>query len=86
MSLVQEDGSFSPFGYSVDRRGSIWITALTVSALRLADSYTNIDPSVIAAAMSWLVKNQVTYQKASPFQFNLYFIGYGIKRIILFDL
>ena len=54
----QEDGSFSPFGHSVDRRGSVWITALTVSALRLAEPYINVDPDVISTALAWLVKAQ----------------------------
>ncbi len=55
---MQEDGSFSPFGHSVDRRGSVWITALTVTALRLADPYIDVDPNVLEKALAWLVKAQ----------------------------
>ena len=63
----QEDGSFSPFGHFVDRRGSVWITALTVSALKKAEPYTNIDPKVVSDAMAWLVKNQVPTETCKDF-------------------
>lgn len=56
--VSQEDGSFSPFGRPIDRRGSVWITALTASALRLADPYIDVDQEVLFQALNWLVKAQ----------------------------
>ena len=52
------DGSFTAFGPSYDRRGSVWITALTMSAFRQSQPFVDIDENVITAAVDWLVKTQ----------------------------
>jgi CD109 antigen len=70
----QEDGSFSAFGHFVDRRGSVWITALTASAFRQADPFINVDQDVISAALSWLVKSQAangSFPEIGPMTYKL---------------
>lgn len=52
------DGSFTAFGPSYDRRGSTWITALTMSSLRQAQPFVDIDEGVISGAINWLVNHQ----------------------------
>ena len=52
------DGSFAAFGPAYDRRGSVWITALTVSALRRVQPYVDVGESVINDANNWLIKSQ----------------------------
>ena len=58
LSYRLSDGSFTAFGPSYDRRGSVWITALTMSAFRQSQPFVDIDESVISAAVDWLVKTQ----------------------------
>ena len=41
-------GSFSAFGPTVDDRGSIWITALTMSTLRRAQKFIDADENQFA--------------------------------------
>ncbi len=52
------DGSFTAFGPAHDRRGSVWVTALTISALRQAQPYVDVGNEVINAANDWLIKSQ----------------------------
>ncbi len=52
------DGSFTSFGPSYDRRGSVWVTAMTMSALRQATPFIDIDDGVVSNAVNWLIKNQ----------------------------
>ena len=52
------DGSFTAFGPQYDRRGCVWITALTISALLQAKPFVDIDGSVTNAAIDWLIKAQ----------------------------
>ena len=53
-----EDGSFSAFGPDVDRRGSIWITAQTMSTFRRSQQFIDVDESVIGRSLSWLQSQQ----------------------------
>ena len=52
------DGSFTAFGPAYDRRGSVWITALTVSALRRVQPFVDVGESVINGANDWLMNSQ----------------------------
>lgn len=52
------DGSFTAFGPDYDRRGSVWITALTISALRQVQPYVDVGEEVINEANQWLFKHQ----------------------------
>ena len=52
------DGSFSAFGPNVDKRGSIWITALTMSTLRRSQKFIDADENVIQSGFTWLINQQ----------------------------
>ena len=52
------EGSFSAFGPTVDERGSIWITALTMSTLRRAQKFVDADENVIQTGFTWLINQQ----------------------------
>ena len=52
------DGSFTAFGPTYDRRGSVWITALTMSAFRQAQPFIDIDDGVVTQAVNWLIRQQ----------------------------
>ena len=52
------DGSFTAFGPAYDRRGSVWITALTISALRRVQPFVDVGEAVINGANDWLLKTQ----------------------------
>ena len=52
------DGSFTAFGPAYDRRGSVWITAMTMSALRQAQPFVDVDEAVVQGAVDWLIKSQ----------------------------
>jgi len=52
------DGSFTSFGPAYDRRGSVWITALTISALRRVQPFVDVGETVINGANDWLIKTQ----------------------------
>ncbi len=57
MAFKLADGSFSAFGQS-DKRGSVWITALTARYLRQARSFIEVDERVIGEALEWLLSSQ----------------------------
>ena len=67
------DGSFSAFG-PIDRRGSMWVTALVARYFRRATTFVDVDEDVIHKALYWIVEKQanngsfaeigkVTYQR-----------------------
>ena len=58
LSYRLSDGSFTSFGPDFDRRGSVWVTAMTVSAFRQAQPFIDVGESVINAANDWLIKSQ----------------------------
>jgi CD109 antigen len=51
------DGSFSAFG-EIDRRGSVWVTALVARYFQQASQFIDIDPKVVQVALDWLVEQQ----------------------------
>ncbi len=53
-----EDGSFSAFGAATDKKGSVWITALTARYLRGAAEFIDVDERVVSSALEWLVRQQ----------------------------
>ncbi|XP_049917736.1 CD109 antigen-like [Epinephelus moara] len=57
LSYQREDGSFSAFGAS-DTSGSIWLTAFVLRCFLQAQSYMQVDQSVLTRAMTWLLKHQ----------------------------
>lgn len=52
------DGSFSAFGKEVNKIGSTWLTAFSVSAFTLASEYITIDSNVINRAFTFFVSKQ----------------------------
>ncbi|KAM8917570.1 CD109 antigen [Spinachia spinachia] len=57
LSFQRDDGSFSAFGAS-DTTGSTWLTAFVVRCFLQAQPYMQVDPSVLARAVTWLLKLQ----------------------------
>ena len=53
-----DDGSFSAFGPSKDKAGSVWITAQTMSTFRRCQAYIDVDEAVIGRALAWLQSRQ----------------------------
>ena len=58
LNYRHNDGSFSAFGPNVDERGSIWITALTMSTLRRSQKFIDADENVIQSGFTWLINHQ----------------------------
>lgn len=52
------DGSFTSFGPAYDRRGSVWITALTISAFRQVQPFIDVGENIINGANEWLINSQ----------------------------
>ncbi|XP_038864758.1 CD109 antigen-like [Salvelinus namaycush] len=57
LSFQRDDGSFSAFGAS-DTSGSTWLTAFVLRCFLQAQSFMQIDQSVLSRAMGWLVQQQ----------------------------
>ncbi|XP_023850526.2 CD109 antigen-like [Salvelinus sp. IW2-2015] len=57
LSFQRDDGSFSAFGAS-DTSGSTWLTAFVLRCFLQAQSFIQIDQSVLSRAMGWLVQQQ----------------------------
>ncbi|XP_037550486.1 CD109 antigen [Nematolebias whitei] len=57
LSYQRADGSFSAFGRN-DTSGSIWLTAFVLRCFLQAQSYMQINTSVLTSAMGWLLKHQ----------------------------
>ncbi|XP_044022480.1 CD109 antigen-like isoform X2 [Siniperca chuatsi] len=57
LSYQRDDGSFSAFGAS-NTSGSTWLTAFVLRCFLQAQPHMLIDQSVLARAMTWLLKHQ----------------------------
>ncbi|XP_054470350.1 CD109 antigen-like [Anoplopoma fimbria] len=57
LSYQRDDGSFSAFGAS-DTSGSTWLTAFVLRCFLQAQTYMQVDQSVLTGAMTWLLKHQ----------------------------
>ncbi|XP_056151328.1 CD109 antigen-like [Lampris incognitus] len=57
LSYQRDDGSFSAFGSS-DSSGSTWLTAFVVRCLLQAQSFIEVEHSVLSRAIGWLWSNQ----------------------------
>ncbi|KAM9842975.1 CD109 antigen-like [Aulostomus maculatus] len=57
LSFQHDDGSFSAFGSS-DASGSTWLTAFVLRCLLQAQPFMQIDQSVLARAVNWLIGRQ----------------------------
>ncbi|XP_031703694.1 CD109 antigen-like [Anarrhichthys ocellatus] len=57
LSYQRDDGSFSAFGAS-DTSGSTWLTAFVLRCFLQAQSYMQVDQSVLTRAMTWLLSHQ----------------------------
>ncbi|XP_055375533.1 thioester-containing protein 1 allele R1 [Condylostylus longicornis] len=52
------DGSFSEFGSATDKVGSTWLTAYVARAFKQAESYIEIDHTIVSRALQYLAKIQ----------------------------
>ncbi|KAK2826253.1 hypothetical protein Q5P01_020467 [Channa striata] len=57
LSYQRDDGSFSAFGAS-DTSGNTWLTAFVLRCFIQAQTYIQIEQSVLTRAMTWLLKRQ----------------------------
>jgi CD109 antigen len=57
LTYQRDDGSFSAFGQS-DPEGSLFLTAFVLKTFAQAQDLTYIDPEVLGAASSWILKHQ----------------------------
>uniref|UniRef100_A0AAY5JX40 CD109 molecule n=1 Tax=Esox lucius TaxID=8010 RepID=A0AAY5JX40_ESOLU len=60
LSFQRDDGSFSAFG-DRDKSGSTWLTAFVLRCFLQAQSFMEIDQSVVTRALGWLVQQQRSY-------------------------
>lgn len=59
LTYRHQDGSFSAFGDSGGRPGSLWLTAFVLDSFSAARDIQTIDETILAGAADWIVAHQL---------------------------